>query len=190
MKASGWIGSFVPECLFRLRMRIAISEMSSQTTDKLSLNDRRWDVLVGFVLLCFAAAASGSQFSPGEWYRGLQRPELAPPNWVFGPVWTILYLMMAVSGWLMWISSSGAARRTCMIAFVVQLVLNAAWSALFFGMHRPDLAFFEIIVLWLAIVATIALFRRHSNVAAWLLLPYLAWVSFAAFLNYGFWTLN
>ena len=169
---------------------MASSEMSCQATGTKSGSDRHWDVLVGFVLLCFAAAASGSQFSPGEWYRGLQRPDLAPPNWVFGPVWTTLYLMMAVSGWLMWISSTGKARKICMTVFVLQLVLNAAWSALFFGLHRPDLAFFEIIVLWLAIVATIALFRRQSNVAAWLLLPYLAWVSFAAFLNYGFWTLN
>lgn len=169
---------------------MADSNIRREAGETRSSNLNQWDVLVGFILLCFVAAASGSQFSPGEWYRGLQRPELAPPDWVFGPVWTILYLMMAVSGWLMWISSTGKARKICMTVFVVQLVLNAAWSALFFGLHRPDLAFFEIIVLWLAIVATIALFRRQSNVAAWLLLPYLAWVSFAAYLNYGFWMLN
>ncbi|MEZ6132054.1 MAG: TspO/MBR family protein [Planctomycetaceae bacterium] len=164
--------------------------MSSQTADGSMDSGRRWNVLVGFMLLSFAAAAIGSQFSPGEWYRSLQRPDLAPPNWVFGPVWTVLYLMMAVSGWVMWISSTGTARRLCTAVFVAQLCLNAAWSALFFGLHRPDWAFFEIVVLWLAIVATIVLFRRESTAAAWLLVPYLAWVSFAAFLNYGFWTLN
>jgi translocator protein len=98
--------------------------------------------------------------------------------------------MIAVSGWLVWITPTPVSKRAAMYAFGVQLVLNAAWSAVFFGLHQPGWALFEICLLWLAILATILFFRHHAKTASALLLPYLAWVSFAAVLNYGFWSLN
>jgi len=143
-----------------------------------------------FIVLCFSVAATGSLFPPDDWYASLTRPGYAPPNWLFGPVWTMLYLMIAIAGWLVWKSSPADSKRLALTAFGVQLLLNAAWSALFFGLHQPGWAFFEICLLWTAILTTILLFRRHSTAAAVLLMPYLAWVSFAAVLNYGFWSLN
>jgi benzodiazapine receptor len=150
----------------------------------------KYPALVAFVVLCFAAATIGRFFPPDHWYASLNRPSYAPPNWVFGPVWTILYLMMAVSGWLVWKSHVSASKPRALTMFGVQLLLNAAWSAIFFGWHQPGWALLEMGLLWLALVATIVLFKRHSATAAMLLVPYLAWVSFAAVLNYGFWSLN
>jgi benzodiazapine receptor len=151
---------------------------------------QHYGMLFVFIGLCFSAAGTGVFFPPDEWYATLTRPEFAPPNWVFGPVWTILYLMIAVSGWLVWKSAAFNVTRPALTVFAVQLVLNSAWTAIFFGWHRPGLALIEMCVLWLSIVATIMLFRRHSKIAANLLTPYLAWVSFAMLLNYGFWRLN
>lgn len=148
-------------------------------------------VLALFLVACFAAAATGAAFGPDAWYAALQKPGFNPPNWVFAPVWTTLYAMIAVSGWLVW-RARGFTADTAIpfLAYALQLVLNALWTVLFFGMHRPDLAFYDIVALWLAIVATIALFAPLSRAAAWLLVPYLAWVSFAAFLNHAIWRLN
>ena len=149
--------------------------------------------LVLFFVACFGAAAIGAQFEPGAWYAGLEKPPWNPPSWLFGPVWTVLYALMAVAGWLVWkAEDAGAAgaRRAGLVAFAVQLVLNAAWSWLFFGLHRPGAAFAEIMALWLAIAATLLLFRRVRPLAAALLLPYLAWVTFAAALNFTLWRLN
>lgn len=146
--------------------------------------------LAGFVGVCFGVAASGSFFPPDEWYANLIRPSFAPPNWLFGPVWTVLYLMMSVAAWLVWKASGFSKSRAALATFGVQLLLNATWSALFFGLHRPDLALLEIVILWAAIALTIVRFRQHSRRAAMLLVPYLAWVSFATVLNYGFWSLN
>ena len=151
---------------------------------------RKYVSLVAFVGVCFAVAASGAFFPPDDWYRSLNRPSYAPPNWVFGPVWTILYLMIAVSGWLVWSAQSERSKRPAMIVFAIQLALNAVWSALFFGLHSPGWALFEICLLWAAILSTMVSFSSHSRLAARLLLPYFGWVSFAAFLNYGFWSLN
>ena len=147
-------------------------------------------VLIGMVLLCFCVAATGSLFPPDAWFDNLIRPSFAPPNWIFGPVWTILYLMMGVSAWLVWKAAGFKDARSAIFLFGLQLLLNGTWSALFFGLHRPGFALIEIVFLWLAIAATIASFHQHSKTAAFLLLPYLAWVSFAAVLNYGFWSLN
>ncbi|MCX8090813.1 MAG: tryptophan-rich sensory protein [Verrucomicrobiae bacterium] len=138
----------------------------------------------------FAAATFGGFFSPGEWYASLQKPSWTPPPWVFGPVWTVLYTMMAVAAWLVWRQGGFAAQRRPLGLFVIQLALNASWTPLFFGLRRPDLAFAEIVLLWVAIAATLAAFRRVSVTAAWLLVPYLAWVSFAAALNFALWRLN
>lgn len=155
--------------------------------------------LLFFLLACFGVAAFGAQFTPGEWYAALEKPPWNPPAWVFGPVWTVLYVMMAVAGWLVWRSPEppggarggwSAGRRAALGAFAVQLALNGAWSWLFFGLHRPALAFAEIVALWLAILLTTILFWRIRAAAGALLLPYLAWVSFAAALNLELWRLS
>jgi benzodiazapine receptor len=149
-----------------------------------------WIALIGWTVLCFAVAAVGSAFPPDDWYRTLNKPSFAPPDWLFAPVWTLLFLMMAVSAWLVARRSQPPLQNPAICAFLCQLILNALWSGLFFGLHRPDLALIEIVILWGAILLTITLFRRRSRIAAWLLAPYLAWVSFATALNYGYWSLN
>ncbi len=151
---------------------------------------RRLLALAGWILLCFAAASLGGFFGPGEWYASLKKPMWNPPGWIFGPVWSALYTMMAVAAWLVWQQGGFAAWRGPLLAFFVQLVLNAAWTPLFFGLHWPGAALLEIILLWLAIAWTIAAFWRVHRTAAWLLVPYLAWVSFAAVLNGALWRLN
>lgn len=147
-------------------------------------------VLPVFVGACFLAAATGAVFPPGDWYERLAKPSWRPPNWLFAPVWTVIYLTIAVSGWLVWRKSGFAGAALPLTIYLLQLVLNAAWTPIFFGLRRPDLAFFEIVILWLAIVATIVTFYSLNAAAAWLLLPYLAWVTFAATLNFGVWRLN
>lgn len=146
--------------------------------------------LACWLVLCFAAAAPGGIWPPGAWYAALNKPAWNPPAWIFGPVWTTLYAMMAVAAWRVWKPGGFAAQRAPLGRFLAQLALNAAWTPLFFGWHRPGLAFAEIVLLWLAILWTIAGFRRVDRVAAALLLPYLAWVSFAALLNFTLWRLN
>lgn len=146
--------------------------------------------LLGWLLLCLAAASMGALFMPGEWYAALNKPAWNPPAWLFGPVWTALYAMMAVAAWLVWKRGGFAGQRRPLGLFLTQLALNALWTPLFFGLHQPGLAFVEIILLWLVILATLLAFRPVSRVAAWLLVPYLAWVSFAAVLNGTLWRLN
>lgn len=125
------------------------------------------------------------------WYAGLVKPALNPPAWIFGPTWTTLYFLMGVAAFLIW--RKGLERKDVKIAlgiFIGQLVLNSLWSIIFFGLHNPGAAFVEIIFLWLAIIATIITFAKISKSAAWLLMPYILWVSFASYLNYAIWTLN
>lgn len=143
--------------------------------------------LIVIVLIVAAAAAVGGQFMPDSWYASLRKPSFNPPNWIFAPVWTTLYLLMAVAAWLVWRTSGvdGA-----LLLFAIQLLLNALWTYFFFGRHAPGMALADIAVLWLAIAATIYVFAQRSGVAAWLLAPYLAWVSFAALLNFEIWRLN
>ncbi len=143
--------------------------------------------LVGWLVLCFGAAAIGARFKPGAWYAGLRKPSWTPPNWLFAPVWTLLYALMAVSAWLVW-REAGASGEAGL--FVLQLALNAAWSWLFFGLHRPGLAFADIVALWLAILATLVAFWAVRPLAGWLLVPYLAWVTYASTLNAAVWRLN
>jgi len=146
--------------------------------------------LVGWLCLSFAAAGFGSQFIPGEWYRTLEKPSWTPPGYLFGPVWTFLYACMGVAAWLVWKRFGFAGARLALALFMGQLVLNVMWSWIFFGLHRPGLAFLEIFLLWVMIMATmIAFWRKHTR-AGVLLLPYLLWVSFAAVLNYSIWRLN
>jgi len=150
----------------------------------------RWLGLVAWLALSFGAAATGALFAPGEWYASLRKPSWNPPGWVFGPVWTALYVAMAVAAWRVWLQDGSPARRRALRAFLAQLGLNALWTPLFFGLHRPGVAFAEIVLLWLAIAWTIAAFRLVHRAAAWLLAPYLAWVTFAAALNFTLWRLN
>jgi len=126
-----------------------------------------------------------------EWYASLIKPALAPPSWVFGPVWVSLFALMGVASFLVW--QKGLEQSKVKIAlslFIVQLILNVAWSAVFFGLRDPGMAFVEIIILWIAIFAAIVAFAKVSKTAAFLLLPYLAWVSFASYLNFAIWSLN
>lgn len=150
----------------------------------------RFLALGGWLALCFSAASLGAIFLPGEWYAALKKPVWNPPGWIFGPVWTALYAMMAVAAWLVGQRDGVTAQRRPLALFLTQLALNAAWTPLFFGLHRPDLAFAAIVLLWLMLAATLAAFRPVSRVAAWLLAPYLVWVSFATALNYVLWRLN
>jgi len=140
-----------------------------------------------WLVITFGAAAFGAQFMPDQWYRELAKPSWTPPGWLFGPVWTMLYLMMAIAAWMVW---SKAGISSAVVLFLVQLGLNATWSWLFFGIHRPDLAFADILVLWVAILATIITFWKISPVAGILMLPYIAWVSFASVLNGTIWLMN
>lgn len=144
--------------------------------------------LAAFVGVCFVVALSGVVFKPGAWYRALRKPSWTPPNRAFPAVWTVLYIMIAVSGWLVWGAAGLAA--VPFTVYGVQLVLNALWSGLFFGLRRPDLAFADIVALWLAIALNIAVFAPISAAAAWLLVPYLAWVTVAAALNRSVWRRN
>lgn len=147
-------------------------------------------VLIGFVAICFAISAVGALFRPGEWYQHLAKPPWRPPNWIFPPVWTMLYLTIAVAGWLTWRKVGFSTSVVTWALFLIQLLLNAAWTPLFFGLHRPDLAFFDIVLLWLSILGMISVFSSISMGAALLLLPYFLWVTFAAALNFSIWRLN
>ncbi|MGA2621845.1 MAG: TspO/MBR family protein [Thermoguttaceae bacterium] len=147
--------------------------------------------LVAFLAICFAAAGIGSLATTpniATWYAGLAKPSWNPPNWIFGPVWTVLYLSMAVAAWFVW--WQGGLWQWALALFAVQLALNAAWSWLFFGFHMPGAAFFEVVALLVAIAATTVAFWPRSMAAGLLMLPYLAWVSFATVLNFTIWRLN
>lgn len=145
--------------------------------------------LAGWLALCFSAAAVGSLFSPDAWYAAVRKPAWQPPDAVFGPVWTTLYVLMAVAAWL--VARTGwRASRTALILFVAQLVVNAAWSWLFFGCHAPFLALLDLSLLLVVLAATMVAFARRRLVAAWMLAPYAAWCAYAWTLNAGIWWLN
>lgn len=141
----------------------------------------------GFVVATFCAPLAGMVSPPGEWYAALNKPEWHPPAWIFGPVWTLLYLLMAVAAWLVW-KRDGWKRP--LLFYFVQLGLNAAWTPLFFGAHALGLALVEIVLLWAAILLTMRSFLRVNRTAGLMFAPYLAWVTFAAFLNFTLWRLN
>ena len=148
------------------------------------------------VLLCEGVGIGGSFFttpSIGSWYVTLSKPSFNPPNWIFAPVWTLLFFLMGVSLYLVWSKKDNlpvGGKRIAMLVFFQQLGLNVLWSALFFGLHNPFLAFVEIIALWFSILMTIFYFSKISKTAAYLLVPYILWVSFAAFLNFSIWRLT
>ncbi|MDQ3556818.1 MAG: tryptophan-rich sensory protein [Gemmatimonadota bacterium] len=146
--------------------------------------------LAGWVALALAAGWIGSHWQPGPWYEGLRKPVWNPPAGVLGPVWTALYLLMGIAAWLVWRRRGFDGASGALSLFAVQLVLNAAWSWLFFGLRSPGGALVGILILWVAILAIVAAFARHHRIAAMLLFPYLAWVSFAAVLNFRVWQMN
>jgi translocator protein len=148
--------------------------------------------LLGWLLLAFAAAAVGAfaSTSASEFYRGLVRPSWAPPGWLFGPVWSVLYALMGVAAWLVWRARGFVGARNALLVFVVQLAANALWTWLFFVWRQGGLAFAEILLLLALILATIGLFWRVNRLAAVLLFPYLFWVSFASVLTLFTWRLN
>ena len=126
-----------------------------------------------------------------SWYQTIQKPSWNPPNWIFGPVWTTLYIMMGVALFLVWKQQDqNAAQRTAILLFAAQLILNFFWSLIFFKWQQPGWAFAELAVMWVLIILTIFQFSKLSNTAAWLLVPYISWVSFAGILNYTIWKLN
>ena len=172
-------------------MEVESSAMSSTATSVTQGSAQRPLVgLMGWVLLSFSAAIIGGWFTPGEWYAQLQKPSWNPPPWVFGPVWTVLYAMMAVAAWLVWRRGGFAAHRTALSLFLLQLLFNALWSPLFFGLHWPGLALLDLVLLWLSLLAALVAFWRAQTLAGVLLVPYLAWVTFAGVLNLALWRLN
>ena len=148
--------------------------------------------LVAWLVICFVVAGLGSAASlqAGSFYMELVRPDWAPPPSIFGPVWTALYAIMGIAAWLVWRINGFRSARTALALFLVQLLLNALWSWLFFAWHLGALAFADILLLWVLIVATIVSFWRIQPLAGALLIPYLLWVSFASALNYSVWQLN
>jgi translocator protein len=153
----------------------------------------RWIWLVGCLVVCFTVAGVSGRWTAAEipgWYRTLARPSIAPPDWVFGPVWTLLYALMAVAAWLVVRAEPSPLRTWGLVLFGVQLALNFAWSWIFFRQHALGAALAENVALWTAIGATTLVFARVTPGAAWLMAPYWAWVSFAVVLNGAFWRLN
>jgi tryptophan-rich sensory protein len=147
-------------------------------------------VLAAFLLACFAAATTGAVFRPGAWYDQLDKPSWTPPDWAFPVAWTLLYIAIGVAPWLVWREAGFTGAALPLAVWAVQLLLNAAWSWLFFGLRRMDLAFAEVLALWLSIALMIALFLPVSVTAGLLMIPYLVWTSFAAALNLAVWQRN
>jgi benzodiazapine receptor len=147
--------------------------------------------LVAWLAVAFVAASIGARFVPGVWYEGITKPPWTPPDALFAPVWTVLYALMGAAAWLVWRKAGFAGGAWLpLLLFVVQLVLNATWSYLFFGAHLIGAAAVEILVLWAFILATFITFWTRSHVAGALLVPYLLWVGFASALNLALWRLN
>ncbi|MES2713951.1 MAG: TspO/MBR family protein [Pseudomonadota bacterium] len=147
-----------------------------------------WFSLLGFFAANFAAASSGAFFKPGPWYLALAKPWWTPPNWVFPVVWTTLFCLIAIAGWRVWRDEGGWS--PALTVYAIHLGLNAGWSAIFFGMRRIGLALAELVVFWCSIVVMIVMFYAIDPLAAWLLAPYLLWVTIAGCLNYSIWRLN
>ncbi len=149
--------------------------------------------LVVAVVVCYGAALLGNLATMPQiptWYAGIAKPPWTPPDWLFGPVWSLLYAMMAVAAWLIWRQSDWKTAKSPLLWFAAQLILNSLWSILFFGMQKPAWSMVEVFFLWLAILMTVRAFWPVSRVAAGLLIPYLLWVSFASVLNVAIWQLN
>ena len=155
---------------------------------------KNWMKLVISILLPLLVAFGGSLFTEtgeGSWYRSIEKPSWNPPGWVFAPVWTTLYVMMGVGFYLVWKSTlQGNRKQSAMVLWTMQLMVNFFWSFIFFSQQQIGWAMVEIICLWILILPTIFAFAKVNKLAAWLLVPYISWVSFAALLNYTIWVLN
>jgi translocator protein len=163
-----------------------------EANENIAMN-RQVTALIIFIVICFIAAGLGSLATTPKipnWYANLAKPAWTPPGWVFGPVWTLLYLMMAFAAWLIWRQLGLAGAKVPLAIFAIQLALNSLWSFIFFGLQKPGYAAMEITVFWLAIIATMITFWRFSSLAGAMLIPYLLWVSFAAVLNFSIWRMN
>ena len=145
---------------------------------------------LAWLALSLSVAAVGGLFLPGEWYAALRKPSWNPPNWIFGPVWAALYITMAIAAWLVWKRGGFGGQWMALSLFLAQLLLNAVWSPIFFGLQSPALALVSILLLWVALLGTVVTFWRARPIAGAMLVPYLAWVSFATALNFAIWNLN
>lgn len=158
------------------------------------MKNQNYYKLIFSIAICLLAGFFGSIFTTPSipaWYTSLKKPSFNPPNWLFGPVWTTLFILMGISLYLIWEKGlEKKAVKTAIFLFSFQLLLNILWSFLFFTFHSPFYAFLEILVLWLMILATLLQFRKISKPTSFLLFPYLLWVSFAAFLNFSIYQLN
>ncbi len=159
------------------------------------LNQRHRDIagLLAFLVICLGISVAGgaaTASSVGTWYQTLQKPFFNPPNWLFAPVWTALYIMMAIAGWRVWRAHGLRGARAAMALFAVQLALNLAWSFLFFGYRMIGAALIEIVLLLMAILVTTVLFWKRDRLAGMLFVPYAGWVAFATILNFALWRLN
>ena len=153
----------------------------------------RWVELVVLIMICEGVGLMGGRWTAPEiprWYRTLAKPSFNPPSWIFAPVWTTLYLLMAIAAWLVFSAPASSTRTIALGIFVVQLALNLAWSWIFFRKHALGAAALEVAILWCSIGATTLLFGQISAAAAWLMAPYWAWVTFASILNATIWRLN
>jgi tryptophan-rich sensory protein len=148
-----------------------------------------WATLAGFLAAAFGAASTGAIFQPGAWYRTIAKPGWTPPDWLFPIAWTILYIAMSVAAW--WVSLSPSIwALPALAAWSWQIVMNALWSPVFFGMKRPGAAMIVMVFLWLAVAVTTLAFWHVERLAGWLMLPYLVWVSYAGALNLAIWRMN
>lgn len=167
--------------------------MTNQFNETSSLFKKNLVSFLVFFAMCFVVSAVGglvTASSVGDWYQSLKKPAFNPPDWLFGPVWAVLYLLMAIAGWLVWCHKQSQYREAAIAVFCIQLGLNLLWSFIFFGAKNPGLAFLEICLLLGAIAVTAVLFWRVDRVAGLLLTPYFLWVFFAAVLNGAIWQLN
>lgn len=146
--------------------------------------------LIVSLILVAVVAAFGGLFTPNSWYQEIAKPPWTPPGWIFGPVWTFLYALMGVAAWLVWREPGRSISNLALGVYILQLILNAVWSWIFFGLYRIGLAFADLIILWILLGITTILFWKVRRAAGILLLPYIAWVTFAGFLNYTIWILN
>lgn len=146
------------------------------------------------ILICLAVGGIAGMVTSSEvtgpWFTTIQKPSFQPPNWLFAPVWTTLYVLMGIALGIVWRQPASAQRNAAVTLFFVQLLFNFLWSYIFFSWHMPGLALIDIITLWICIILTIFAFARHSRLAAWLIVPYVSWVSFASILNWSIWHLN
>jgi len=145
---------------------------------------------IGWFIVCFVAGWIGSMAVSGDWYTELRKPPFNPPDWVFSAIWIILYILMAVSAWLVWGKRGFLGTKIPMTLFIIQLGLNAAWPWIFFNLKAPGWAFLEIIILWFFLLFTLSSFWIENPPAAALLVPYFGWISYAALINYTIWRIN